>query len=372
MPVQKLSVITRTLCLVALGTLPTAALAETRLNVPEGFAIEALDFKVPNARQIALTEQGALIIGTRRKGVVYKVENALSENPGKPQVILDNVTMPSGVTVHKGDAYIGATHEIIKIANIDSAKPADPVRITSALPKERHHGWKYLKFGPDGHLYFPVGAPCNICLSEDPRFASILRMDADGSTEVWAHGVRNSVGFAWHPQTGQLWFSDNGRDMLGDDIPPEEINILTKPGEHFGYPFQHASGIADPEFGDHSAAGEHTFTEPAVEIQAHSAALGMTFYTATQFPEQYHHALFVAEHGSWNRSSKVGYQVSVITTDADGNAQHRPFVTGWLKGQKDWGRPNDVLLAPDGSLLISDDKADRIYRVRYTGKPVTL
>jgi len=336
------------------------------LSLPDGFRIDTLNFSVPNARQMALTEKGTLIVGTRRAGNVYAVPNALQTD--KPEVItlFDGLPMPSGVAVHDGDLYIGALNRIIRVADIENHLQPDPpsTDVTSSLPDKAHHGWKYIKFGPDGALYVPVGAPCNMCLSKDPRFASLLRMDADtGSTEVWAHGIRNTVGFAWHPRDGRLWFSDNGRDQMGDDIPPEEINVINKPGEHFGYPFVHANGIADPEFGDHPAAKGIRFTPPVLEIQAHSAALGMAFYRHEQFGADYQNALFVAEHGSWNRSSKVGYQVTLLRELDDGTLDYQPFITGWLVDEDAWGRPNDVLAAPDGSLLISDDRQGVIYRV---------
>ncbi len=336
------------------------------LQVPEGFRIDTLNFSVPNARQMALTENGTLIVGTRRAGNVYAIPGALEEPAPEVITLLDGLPMPSGVTVRDGDLYIGALNRIIKVPDVQNNLHVDPpsVEITNALPDKSHHGWKYIKFGPDGALYVPVGAPCNVCLSEDERFATLLRMDvSDGSTEVWAHGIRNTVGFAWHPADGRLWFSDNGRDMMGDDIPPEEINVINRPGEHFGYPFIHANGIADPEFGDHPAAQDKQFTPPVLEIQAHSAALGMAFYDHTQFGDAYQNALFVAEHGSWNRSSKVGYLVSVVRAAADGTLEYEHFATGWLVGEDDWGRPNDVLVAPDGSLLISDDKQGVIYQV---------
>lgn len=359
--IQTLSVF----CLLLLGA---AACADNPqpLQAPDGFRIDTLNFSVPNARQMALTEAGTLIIGTRRAGKVYAVPNALQNANPEVITLMDDLHMPSGVTVHEGDLYIGAVSRIIKVEDIEQHLQPDPpgIEITNALPDKSHHGWKYLKFGPDGALYVPVGAPCNICLSTDERFASLLRMDPkSGDTQVWARGIRNTVGFAWHPTDGRLWFSDNGRDMMGDDIPPEEINVIDQPGQHFGYPFVHANGIADPEFGDHAAAAELEFTPPALEIQAHSAALGMAFYDHKQFGEDYQHALFVAEHGSWNRSSKVGYLVSVVRETADGTLDHQPFVSGWLVDGDDWGRPNDVLVTPDGSLLISDDKQGVIYRV---------
>ncbi|MCR9258996.1 MAG: PQQ-dependent sugar dehydrogenase [Pseudomonadaceae bacterium] len=350
----------------------TAAHAGTAnpLVVPPGFTVETLNFTAPNARQMALTENGTLILGTRRAGNVYAVPNALSD--AEPQVItlLSDLRLPSGVAVQNGDLYIGAVDRILKVSEIDNRLQADvPYSvITDQLPGESHHGWKYLKFGPDDALYVPVGAPCNICLSADPRFASLLKMDpASGETTIYAHGIRNTVGFDWHPENDSLWITDNGRDMMGDDIPPEELNVATQPGKHFGYPFLHGDGIPDPEFGDHKDRAKYSFTAPALNIQAHSAALGITFYDGPQFPQDYKNAIFIAEHGSWNRTEKVGYKVSVVLKKADGVLSYQPFVTGWLQGQDNWGRPNDVLVAPDGSLLISDDQGGRVYRVRYTG-----
>ena len=346
------------------------------LNLPPGFTIEVLSDEVPNARQMALTDGGTLIVGTRREGKVYALPNALSETPGAVVTLKEDLFMPSGIAVRNGDLYIGAVNSVLRVSDIDNNLQADPAHkvITDALPDETHHGWKYLKFGPDGYLYVPVGAPCNICLSEDPRFATILQMDAaTGSTSIWAHGVRNSVGFDWHPKTKELWFSDNGRDWMGDDVPPEELNIAATPGKHFGYPFRHGLDIDDPEFGNNPARPSEPTEPPTVMIQAHSAALGMTFYTNNQFPADYQGALFVAEHGSWNRSEPVGYRVVVVTFGEDGIPLYTPFIEGWLPPAGDgertpWGRPNDVLVAPDGSLLISDDGAGAIYRVSFQGE----
>ena len=343
--------------------LPLTACGQTpTINVPDGFKIEVLNFSVPGARQMALTANGTLIVGTRRQGDVYAIPNALTHDAPKVAKIMSGLSMPSGLTVHEGDLYIAALDEVIRIKDIESNYTfPDSEYITQDLPDERHHGWKYIKFGPDGMLYVPVGAPCNICLSEDERFASILRMDPNtGATEVWAEGVRNTVGFDWHPETSALWFSDNGRDMMGDDIPAEEINISTKAGQHFGYPFVHAGDIEDPEFSDHKDRPTGQIG-PEVKIQAHSAALGMDFYTGSQFPDSYTNAVFIAEHGSWNRTKKVGYQVSVVMP----SGEYKPFATGWLVGQDNSGRPNDVLMTPDGALLISDDQGGLIYRVTY-------
>ena len=353
----------------ALTTFVASAYADgvEDLVAPEGFIVDILVDDVKNARQMALTDGGTLIIGTRRSGRVYAVPNALTAPDPEVITLLKGLKMPSGVAVRDGDLYIAATSEVLKVEDIDEHLAPKPptVTITDDLPDKRHHGWKYIKFGPDQQLYVPVGAPCNICLSDDERFASLLRMDpSSGATELWAAGIRNTVGFAWHPEIGDLWFSDNGRDMLGDDVPPEEINRIGGPGQHFGYPFVHARGIVDPEFGDHAAANDLETIPPTLEIQAHSAALGMDFYTGDAFPAAYRHALFIAEHGSWNRSSKVGYRVSVVLERGD-ELVYRPFIEGWLQGEKAWGRPNDVLVTPGGDLLISDDAEGVVYRVRY-------
>lgn len=335
------------------------------------FRLSVVTDKVPGARQVAETESGLLLVGSMRPGALYAV---MPGPEGKAEVVTFDrgLTMPSGLVLIGEDLYVGALDRVLRYRAIEKTfrdNPA-PEIVTDVLPDERHHGWKYLSVGPDGFLYVPVGAPCNICESEDPRFASILRMDPDtGETTIYAAGVRNSVGMAWHPDTGELWFSDNGRDWLGDDEPAEEINRVAEAGAHYGYPYihagyVHAGDISDPEFGaGHDPAH---YVAPEIRIQAHSAALGLAFYTGNQFPAAYRNALFIAEHGSWNRSSKVGYRVSVVRFTEAGPV-YEPFLDLWLKGEKVTGRPNDVLVSRDGSLLISDDKTGAIYRVTYQG-----
>jgi glucose/arabinose dehydrogenase len=234
-------------------------------------------------------------------------------------------------------------------------------------PTETHHGWKYIAFGPDGNLYVPVGAPCNICKSDDEIFASITSLSADGKQrKVFASGVRNTVGFTWHPITKELWFTDNGRDMLGDDTPPCELNRAPKEGMHFGYPYCHGGTISDPEFGSKRACTE--FTKPAQNLGPHVAPLGLKFYTGTMFPEVYKNQLFIAEHGSWNRSKKIGYRVSLVKVKDNKEAtSYETFASGWLDEatQKSWGRPVDVLVLADGSMLVSDDQANVVYRITY-------
>ena len=338
-----------------------------KLSLPDGFQMRIVTAEVKNARQMALGADGTLFVGSWTEGKVYAVPKALtSERPGVI-TLAEGLSLPSGVTERNGDLYVAAINRVLHFPAIGQrlAPGAQYQVITDRLPDMRHHGWKYIKFGPDGRLYVPVGAPCNMCLSEDPRFATILSMDpVSGETEIAARGVRNNVGFAWHPQTRQLWFTDNGRDLLGEDVPPEEVNVLTEAGQHFGYPFVHAADILDPDYGGDADPAD--YVPPVVEIQAHSAALGVDFYTGTQFPERYRNALFIAEHGSWNRSSKVGYLISVIVFDGD-EPRYERFITGWLEGQINWGRPSDVLVAPDGSLLIADDQKGVIYQVTYSG-----
>ena len=337
-------------------------------GLPPGFSLSVVTDEVPNARQMALSDGGVLFVGSFQAGALYAVVPGEDWN-AEPEVVAvaNGLTMPSGIVLLGNDLYVAALNRVLRypdIANTFRNQPT-PETVTDALPSERHHGWKYLSVGPDGHLYVPVGAPCNICLSEDERFASILRMHPrTGEATLYARGVRNSVGMAWHSETGVLWFTDNGRDMLGDDVPPEEINRVLEVGAHYGYPHVHGVDILDPRFGDGHEPGK--YTPPTFEIQAHSAALGIAFYNGSMFPADYAGALFIAEHGSWNRSSKVGYRVSVLRP-AESGLSYSPFVDVWLDGENSSGRPNDVLVAPDGSLLISDDQGGKIYRVAYEG-----
>nr|WP_275983146.1 PQQ-dependent sugar dehydrogenase [Propionivibrio soli] len=276
--------------------------------------------------------------------------------------------MPSGVAYRDGRLYVGAVNRILRYDDIDNRldDPPQPVVVTDKLPSETHHGWKFIAFGPDGKLYVPVGAPCNICEPEKDVYASLLRMNADGSDlQVFAHGIRNTVGFDWQPQTGALWFTENGRDMLGDDVPPDELNRASRAGQHFGYPYCHGGDIADPQFGDKRRCD--AFEPPARKLGPHVAALGMRFYTGRMFPAEYRNQIFIAEHGSWNRAQKIGYRISLVRVQGDKAVAYETFASGWLDGQSVWGRPSDVLVLPDGSLLVADDYADVIYRISYRG-----
>lgn len=338
-----------------------------RLRLPPGFRIAVYAEGVSNARQLALAPDGVLYVGSRREGTVYAVVDADGDRVAEQvHVLARDLFMPSGVAFRDGSLYVAEVNRILRFDDIAARldDPLRPVVVTEDLPGETHHGWKFIAFGPDGRLYVPVGAPCNVC-APPPPFASILSMNADGEdVRTVARGVRNSVGFDWHPESGELWFSDNGRDWLGDDRPPGEINRVSEPGEHFGFPYVHGGDILDPEFGAGHAAGD--YTAPALRLGAHVAPLGIEFYLGNAFPAAYRGALFVAEHGSWNRSEKAGYRVMVARFAADGTvASYTPFIEGWLQGAAYWGRPVDIETMADGSLLIADDHAGVVYRVTW-------
>lgn len=344
----------------------------SKLKVPEGFSIQFYARNVDNARSMALGDKGTVFVGNRKGENVYALVDA--DNDGiaeKKYTIASGLSSPNGVAFHNGALYIAEINQIARIDNIENTleNPAKPIKITDSLPKDEHHGWKYIAFGPDHKLYVPVGAPCNICddNEKDKRYAAISRMNADGSGfEVYAHGIRNTVGFTWHPQSKELWFTDNGRDMLGDDMPADELNIAVNKDEHFGYPYCHAGDIADPELNKGKKCEE--FKAPAAKLTPHGAALGMKFNTGDMFPGQYKNQVFIAEHGSWNRSKPIGYRVMVATIDGNSVKSYQPFIDGWLNNGEAWGRPVDVLFLKDGSMLISDDHANAVYRVTYKGK----
>ncbi len=335
-----------------------------RIHLPAGFRIE-LFARVPNARQMALGEK-TLFVGSMRLGKVHAIELGPDLRAGRIHVVASGLNLPVGVAFREGSLYISAVDRILRLDSIEQrlADPPAPIVVRDDLPRETHHGWKFIAFGPDGWLYVPVGAPCNICEPDSDRYAAILRMRPDGSAlETFARGVRNSVGFDWHPATQELWFTDNGRDWLGDETPPDELNHAPRPGLHFGYPYCHGSDFADPEFGQKRTCRE--FTAPAQSLGPHVAALGMRFYTGQQFPPAYRNQIFIAEHGSWNRSKKIGYRITLVRLAGGRAVSYTPFATGWQHGENAWGRPADVLVLPDGSLLVSDDHAGAIYRIHY-------
>ena len=338
-----------------------------RLTVPPGFNIAVYSSEVPNARQMALGGSGTIYIGTRGEGKVYAVVDQDGDAIADAvYTIAERLFMPSGVAYRDGTLYVAEINRIIAFDDIDRrlVDPPAPRVVYDALPSDKHHGWKFIDFGPDGALYIPVGAPCNVCEVSDP-YGTIFKWDMDSKqTTVIARGVRNSVGFAWHPRTAAFWFSDNGRDWMGDDRPGCEINRVATAGAHFGFPYEHADGIADDTYG--RPEDSPPLVRPAYTLDAHVAPLGMMFYTGDAFPDDYHQRLLVAEHGSWNRSKKSGYRVmSAVLNDAEKIVAYEPFVSGWLVGQANWGRPVDLLQLADGSVLISDDYAGVIYRVSY-------
>ncbi len=355
--------------LVALLLSSCAAVAQAlpleRIKLPPGFRIEVWA-QVDNPRAMALGGNNTLYVGSFRAGKVHAVKFDGDYRASQVHVVAQNLNMPVGVAYREGALYVSAVDRILRLDAIDArlADPPRPAVVRDTFPRDRHHGWKFIAFGPDGRLYVPVGAPCNVCEPDSDRYANIMRMNADGSAlEVFARGVRNSVGFDWHPATRDLWFTDNGRDWLGDDMPPCELNHAARADMHFGYPYCHGSDIADPEFGAKRACKE--FVPPARNLGAHVAPLGMRFYTGSMFPPEYRGQIFIAEHGSWNRSKKNGYRVTLVRLKENKAVSHEGFAEGWLQGESEWGRPADVLVLPDGSLLVSDDFANVIYRITY-------
>ncbi len=350
---------------------PTLPLDQIKL--PPGFAIDVYADDVKGARSMTLSPGGTLFIGTRAQGEdgnVYAVVDTDGDLKGdQTYTIATELNTPNGVAFRDGSLYVAEINRILRYDDIESnlANPPEPVVVYDQLPTDRWHGWKYIAFGPDGKLYVPVGAPCNVCDREEP-YATILRMNPDGTgLEVYARGVRNTVGFTWHPETEDLWFTDNGRDMLGDNLPPCELNHAPEAGMHFGFPHIHGDVLPDPEFGEgHSAAD---FIAPIQQLAPHSAPLGLTFYNGDQFPaDTYGGHLFIAEHGSWNRSQKIGYRITLVTLHENHAVSYTPFAEGWLQGEASWGRPVDLKLLPDGSMLVSDDQAGAVYRISYSGE----
>ncbi|QQR86290.1 MAG: sorbosone dehydrogenase family protein [Flavobacteriales bacterium] len=339
------------------------------IKLPDGFTIEVFAEGVNGARQLCMGDRGTLFVSSRDKNVHALTDEDGDGRPERLRVIAQGLVMPNGVAFKDGSLYVAEVHRILRYDSIEYKldTPLQPVVVFDRFPTEKHHGWKYIAIGPDGRLYVPVGAPCNICLSQDSIYASITSMELDGTDlRIEANGVRNTVGFDWDPRDGRFWFTDNGRDMMGNDMPSCELNALSERGEHFGYPFCHQGDTLDPEFDSGKDCSD--YTAPVLKLGPHVAPLGMKFYRGGMFPDAYRNAIFIAEHGSWNRSTPIGYRVKVATQDAEGRWQQQVFADGWLKGNAAWGRPVDVLELPDGSLLISDDAADMIYRITYRSK----
>jgi glucose/arabinose dehydrogenase len=336
------------------------------LKAPAGFKVELWASGMPGARAMVRGDSGKVYIGTRALGRVYEVTDSGAARTSR--VVVDKLTQPSGVALRNGSLYVFAIDKVLRFDGIESNPTAQPVDMTAAfkLPPEQHHNWKYVAFGPDGKLYVPFGAPCNIC-EPPPEYAQLRRYNADGSgMEVIARGIRNTQGFAWHPVTGELWFTDHGRDWMGDDTPEDELNRMPRAGLFFGYPYCHAGGVPDQDIKKANACDGVTL--PVQTMGPHAAVMGVHFYTGNMFPAEYKNVLFVARKGSWNRTKKFGYDVVTVRTDADGkNARIAPFLTGFLDSSTEAfsGRPTYFLQLPDGSLLISDEQLGAIYRVSY-------
>jgi len=329
------------------------------INLPEGFAIEIYASPVPNARAMDFADDGTLFVGSRRQGYIYAITKE------KEIIVLDTgLNMPCGIDYYKGDLYVSSISKILRYNDILEKlhKPKAHV-INKKLPTDTWHGWKFIKVGPDGKLYVPVGAPCNICVSENQVYATICRMDLDGKNlEIFAEGVRNTVGFDWDPGDNSLWFTDNGADDMGDDTPPDELNKAITHGMHYGFPYLHGRNLIDPTYWRERPKNT-VFTSPRVQLPAHVAALGMRFYDGNMFDERYQGCIFIAEHGSWNRTKKTGYRISLIIPQKNDTPSYEVFASGWLIGETPWGRPADVEIGPDGALYVSDDLANCIYRI---------
>ncbi|MBN2440424.1 MAG: sorbosone dehydrogenase family protein [Spirochaetales bacterium] len=342
------------------------ALPLDTILLPAGFHIEIYYYPVPGARSLSLGKNGTVFVGTREKKV-YAITDIDNDYKGDSLfTIASGLFMPNGVAFFNDSLYVAEVNRVLRFDDIEKnlKKPPQPVVINNTFPDDRHHGWKFIAFGPDKKLYIPVGAPCNVCEREDKRYASIMRMEPDGTgLEIFAAGIRNTVGFDWNPETKELWFTDNGRDLMGDNVPPDELNRAWKKGLHFGFPYIHGKSIPDPQF--KAKDTDFSFIPPEIELGPHVAALGMRFYTGKMFPEKYKNQIFIAEHGSWNRTIPIGYRVSLVEVDNNKAVSYTTFAQGWLKDGSSWGRPVDILWINDGSMLVSDDKAGVIYRIYY-------
>jgi glucose/arabinose dehydrogenase len=339
-----------------------------RAKLPPGFKAEIWATGLPGGRAMAMADNGKVYVGTRGIGRVYEVtDNGSSRSV---RVVADKLNQPAGVAYNKGSLYVMAIDKVLRFDGITTNPAAAPVDMTAAfkLPKEPHHNWKYIAFGPDGKLYVPFGAPCNICELPTPEYAQIRRYNPDGSgMEVVATGVRNTVGFDWHPTTKELWFSNHGRDWMGDDTPNDTMHRMRKVGLNYGFPYCHEGKLPDTDIKKANACGG---VEPPVALMGpHAASMGVMFYTGTMFPPEYRGALFNARKGSWNRSTKIGFDVVVVKAGADGsNAKVEPFMTGFMNpaDQSFWGRPAYLAQMKDGSVLVSDEQLGAIYRISYS------
>jgi len=357
-----------TLLLILLSSLDARAadLPLQLIKLPAGFHISLFAGNVVGARSMAWNGSNTLYVGTRDEGKVYALVDRDGDYHADRQfVIASGLDMPNGIAYRDGALYVAEKQRILRFDHIDThlENPPAPVVVYDRLPPEGHHGWRYLGFAPDGMLYVSIGVPCNIC--DRPGYGVIARMRADGSHyQVYARGIRNSVGFTWDTADKSLWFTDNGRDWLGDDEPPDELNHAATLGLHFGFPYCHGGYLLDPKFGKGKQCKD--YVAPVQRLGPHVASLGVLIYRGKQFPEAYRGEAFIAEHGSWNRSQKSGYRVSLVRLAHGKATGYSAFASGWLQGQRNWGRPVDIKALPDGSILVSDDYANAIYRISYT------
>ncbi|MFT7299335.1 MAG: glucose/arabinose dehydrogenase [Sphingobacteriales bacterium] len=367
----KLLLLTVTLLCSGAVCLPTVGGGDPdldKIKLPKGFSIEYFAKNVENARSLARGPMGTIFVGSRKEGSVYALIDSDGDNKADQQIVIaTGMNMPNGVAMRNGDLYVAEVSKIWRFPDIENNLESPKKElINEDFPTETHHGWKYIAFGPDDKLYVPVGAPCNVCEKEDPIFGTITRMNPDGSDrEIYAHGVRNSVGFTWHPDDKTLWFTDNGRDWLGDDSPSDELNHAPEKGLHFGFPYCHQGDTPDPKLAGNRSCEE--FVGPEIKMGPHVAGLGLKFNTSNNFNKDFNGDLFVAHHGSWNRTDPIGYRVVRIEFEEGKAIRQHEFASGWLDKNDAWGRPVDVLFLPDGSMLVSDDYNDCIYRIAYSG-----
>ncbi len=379
---KQLLFLAKSVALLALLVLPfltspgRAALELGTIKMPPGFKIDLYCDNLPSARQMVLSPKGTLFVGSlESKGKVYAVVDENKDGKAdQTYTIAKDLFYPNGVAFRDGSLYVAEINRILRYDNIEEnlSNPPAPVVVYKTLPSETHHGWKYIRFGPDGLLYVPIGAPCNVCVREDDaRFGSLCRMHPDGTGfEIYAKGIRNTVGFDWQPKTKELWFTDNGRDMLGDNLPPDELNYAPHAGMNFGFPFRYGKNIPDPVYGARDKKTE--FVPAAMPLGPHVASLGVRFYDGKMFPKEYQNQAFICEHGSWNRTVKIGYRITLVTMQNNKPVDYKVFAEGWLHDNKKdcWGRPVDLCQMPDGAFLVSDEFGGRIFRISYAGKIV--
>jgi glucose/arabinose dehydrogenase len=351
------------------GTPDEGNLPLDTIRLPPGFTIEYYAENTPGARSLTLGPDGIVFVGTRGEGKVYAlVDSSGGQKADRVVTLAEGLFLPNGVAYRNGSLYVAEVNRILRYDDITGRldNPPAPVVVSDTFPSDTLHGWKFIAFGPDGKLYVPVGAPCNACVPPSPEYAAIHRMNPDGSDlELYASGVRNTVGFDWDPLTGDLWFTDNGRDWLGENLPPDELNFAPGKGMNFGFPYCYGENVPDPNLNSGgSCAG---YTPAAQSLPAHVASLGMRFYTGSMFPDEYRDQIFIAEHGSWNRIVPTGYRVSLVRRENNTPVSYEIFAEGWLQNGIPWGRPVDVLVMPDGALLVSDDLSGSVYRISYGG-----